>query len=942
MSSILSQSPVKRNLDYAFPPFASGLPSVYERAGFDVNKNKTRSRSSSRAVSASSSKASLAQSRAETPLSGRSTINSDTRSEWGHSSSSFSHSSPQLAVAKPVPAARPYASAEGLDVPTQQLQEFDLARNSRSIDPAPLDDDASVMSVHAPPAGVVWEQEHDSADVESLEAHAAAIPYSAATAPVKNVPSGGAAQYPADALEFDMDQSFERDSISDLSDSAFSSNGDGYESPVETMRAGFNASAPLVPEHDTPSIPPKSPIRRPSAPLPVQVPPIPGALDAHGLESAVRAYVQGPANAVATDEFMLEPPPHTVLPHREPGKGESDDESHVRVDTLNGAYENPGSGSHTESVYPLQIPLSPAVPRHEQHPVQIHQRTNQEYPQLATVTDSDPSEKHDIYAELERTSHVSSYEQPGEDLDDRVDDGSQGHEYTSVHSADSVYSTSVGASQTDELTNGPGALNNRADDELDAGVYNQPVNDQPPNAPYAEAYPGYPRVPSSFNNNPNGPSQPQRALPTSRGNPLHGQQPMSHFTPGGVPMPHAFPNGLNGPPGHNPGPQFAAPYQPRGAYPPGSVPRGPFVPHGAFIQPGAPMHHLPGPHGQRMPPDPMVRQGQMRFQAPIPGLNMPHPSRNQFGPGAGPRRPVMYPMAGATSDQLCGVPDGPRRAHAPGLPYVTRNVYGAPLPAQNMLVPVHAFPVVPGAQSVPPRAVAGETLVPPVGLQVPSVASRRASTSSSVYSTGGNEDQDMRFSKVSTSSASGESLASPPSSSSRTSDSQSPTSDDNPEHALSHTGADAQRHAHKPPKQCRGCMQVIKGKSVRAADGTLSGRWHAQCFNCYLCAEALSVTEKARVLNDMPYCAQCYHTLNNSSCRRCGQGIEGSCLETRLEGGGEPLRYHAACLSCVVCNLKLDRSYFEVNRETYCAEHAFSSLPKTSKMHRRYTQFLLV
>lgn len=144
----------------------------------------------------------------------------------------------------------------------------------------------------------------------------------------------------------------------------------------------------------------------------------------------------------------------------------------------------------------------------------------------------------------------------------------------------------------------------------------------------------------------------------------------------------------------------------------------------------------------------------------------------------------------------------------------------------------------------------------------------------------------------------------------------------------------------KARKQCRGCMLPIKGKSIRSSDNTLSGRWHHSCFNCYLCADPLSLTEKAHVLNDMPYCMSCYHTLNNSSCRKCGEGIEGTCLETRLEGGSEPLRYHKSCLGCIVCKEPLKEIYFEADGDTYCAEHAFSSLPKTSVKHRRFTQLV--
>lgn len=147
----------------------------------------------------------------------------------------------------------------------------------------------------------------------------------------------------------------------------------------------------------------------------------------------------------------------------------------------------------------------------------------------------------------------------------------------------------------------------------------------------------------------------------------------------------------------------------------------------------------------------------------------------------------------------------------------------------------------------------------------------------------------------------------------------------------------------KTRKQCRACMLLISGKSIRASDKTLSGRWHRECFNCTRCSDSLAGVKKIHVLNDQPFCGRCYHIVNCSTCRSCDQGIEGSCLETRLSAdGGQPLLYHAHCLKCAQCQTRLQQTYFDVGGSTFCAEHAFSSLSDVNAVHKRYTQFMMI
>ncbi|VVT57144.1 uncharacterized protein SAPINGB_P005556 [Magnusiomyces paraingens] len=122
------------------------------------------------------------------------------------------------------------------------------------------------------------------------------------------------------------------------------------------------------------------------------------------------------------------------------------------------------------------------------------------------------------------------------------------------------------------------------------------------------------------------------------------------------------------------------------------------------------------------------------------------------------------------------------------------------------------------------------------------------------------------------------------------------------------------KHSKKGP--CRGCGQVITGKSVSSRDGKLSGRWHRACFSCSGCGtqdfslplqvlsklssvESNSTETEFYILNDMPYCYLCYHTVNDSICTVCSLGVEGRCLD---DGHS---RYHAACAVCTTCSVPL-------------------------------------
>ncbi|KAL4981021.1 hypothetical protein BDW66DRAFT_163976 [Aspergillus desertorum] len=128
----------------------------------------------------------------------------------------------------------------------------------------------------------------------------------------------------------------------------------------------------------------------------------------------------------------------------------------------------------------------------------------------------------------------------------------------------------------------------------------------------------------------------------------------------------------------------------------------------------------------------------------------------------------------------------------------------------------------------------------------------------------------------------------------------------------------------KPRGPCRGCGEMIIGKSISSADGRLTGRYHRACFVCFQCRLPFE-TNDFYVLNDHPYCAQHYHERNGSICAGCHEGIEGEYLETNERtspGPGDTQKFHLACLRCRTCNIDLQGEYYEWNGYVYCERDA--------------------
>ncbi|KAI7279396.1 hypothetical protein KC345_g5410 [Hortaea werneckii] len=133
---------------------------------------------------------------------------------------------------------------------------------------------------------------------------------------------------------------------------------------------------------------------------------------------------------------------------------------------------------------------------------------------------------------------------------------------------------------------------------------------------------------------------------------------------------------------------------------------------------------------------------------------------------------------------------------------------------------------------------------------------------------------------------------------------------------------------------CRGCGKVIEGKSVKAADGRLTGRWHKACFTCRACEQPFT-TADFYVIDNHPYCEQHYHEQNGSLCHGCHRGIEGQYLETTsssASSGTSEKKYHPRCFTCHDCRQVLSDDYFEISGRVYCERHALAAMRGQARM----------
>ncbi|KAH3687431.1 hypothetical protein WICPIJ_001582 [Wickerhamomyces pijperi] len=123
-----------------------------------------------------------------------------------------------------------------------------------------------------------------------------------------------------------------------------------------------------------------------------------------------------------------------------------------------------------------------------------------------------------------------------------------------------------------------------------------------------------------------------------------------------------------------------------------------------------------------------------------------------------------------------------------------------------------------------------------------------------------------------------------------------------------------------PPGEgpCRTCGLDIETKPIYSKSGELSGQWHRSCFHCTTCQKLFTREMPCFVHEDLPYCEQHYHEVNNSICKICNFGIIGECMEDDFG-----TRYHVDCLRCVRCEERiLSGGYVCIDEKVYCEKCA--------------------
>ncbi|KAG6877029.1 hypothetical protein C0993_010962, partial [Termitomyces sp. T159_Od127] len=114
------------------------------------------------------------------------------------------------------------------------------------------------------------------------------------------------------------------------------------------------------------------------------------------------------------------------------------------------------------------------------------------------------------------------------------------------------------------------------------------------------------------------------------------------------------------------------------------------------------------------------------------------------------------------------------------------------------------------------------------------------------------------------------------------------------------------KHMYLP--KCRRCDLPIENAAVSSADGQLRGKYHRECFNCYVCHKSFP-DKSFYVFDGKPLCKYHYHEANESLCAAtlCGQPIEGPCAVSHT---GDRTKL---------------AEYWEVDGRMLCERHAHTS-----------------
>lgn len=117
---------------------------------------------------------------------------------------------------------------------------------------------------------------------------------------------------------------------------------------------------------------------------------------------------------------------------------------------------------------------------------------------------------------------------------------------------------------------------------------------------------------------------------------------------------------------------------------------------------------------------------------------------------------------------------------------------------------------------------------------------------------------------------------------------------------------------------CANCLKPIKDVSNRVC---VQGKnYHSDCITCHHCKEPLARKGKIFQKDGVIYCSTDYLNFFSRRCTTCGDHITGRCVTVNDES------YHAECLKCSICTVRLDK-YICIAGHLRCSAHADDATP---------------
>ncbi|EDV22457.1 uncharacterized protein TRIADDRAFT_13161, partial [Trichoplax adhaerens] len=116
--------------------------------------------------------------------------------------------------------------------------------------------------------------------------------------------------------------------------------------------------------------------------------------------------------------------------------------------------------------------------------------------------------------------------------------------------------------------------------------------------------------------------------------------------------------------------------------------------------------------------------------------------------------------------------------------------------------------------------------------------------------------------------------------------------------------------------KCAGCNESITTECLTAMDQ----KWHPEHFICTICKKPL-VDEKFHVVDDKPYCSNCFNELHAPNCNACNKKI------TEEFVSALNCQWHPECFVCMECKKPfIDGVFMNYEGLPYCKLHYYTKI----------------